>query len=334
MKESENRNGKRQTKVLRDDEEFARSVRDLKKEDITLLCRKKRRVNVKKKIFDVILSVIGVFCAVALVICGVLIVRNLIDKKRGDEIYSEAASGVSPVTIGNKRSGEDDGDPAVMGLYDRIKAYVGGEDIGTAEDVYDLDLSSMKASISSLKERNSDVIGWIYAENTRINYPLMRSADGNDDYYLTHTYTGEYRAVGSIYMVSACDPKLDSNFNTLIYGHNVVNGTMFHDVYEFYRDEELFKNNLIYIYTLDGAYIYKPIAVYETTSDYNYIQTYFDGEDVFLAFAEKVVSNSVWKTGETVRAGDTIITLSTCTNGGIQGTGRYALHAKLIAFTE
>ncbi len=324
-------NKNKKTEILRNDDVFVSSVENLKKDDIAPLCEKKKA---KKRIGDIALSAVGVLCAVTLIVCGVLIARNLIDKKRGNDIYNEAASGVNPVTIGNNRSGEDKGDPVVMGIYDRIKAYVGGEDLDTAEDIYDLDLSSMKASISSLKERNSDVIGWIYAENTRINYPLMRSAAGNDDYYLTHTYTGEYRAVGSIYMVSDCSPKLDDNFNTLIYGHNVVNGTMFHDVYEFYRDEEFFKNNLIYIYTLDGAYIYKPFAVYETTSDYNYIQTSFYDESEFLTFAKNVGSNSVWNSGVSVTSGDTIITLSTCTNGGVQGTGRYALHAKLIAFTE
>lgn len=326
-------NKNKKTEIFRNDDMFVSSVENLKKDDIAPLCEKKEKKS-GKRIGDVILSVAGVLCAAALIVCGVLIARNLIDKKRGNDIYSEAASGVNPVTIGNNRSGEDEGDPVVMGVYDRIKAYVGGEDLDTAEDIYDLDLSSMKASISSLKERNSDVIGWIYAENTRINYPLMRSSAGNDDYYLTHTYTGEYRAVGSIYMVSDCSPKLNDNFNTLIYGHNVVNGTMFHDVYEFYRDEDFFKNNLIYIYTLDGAYIYKPFAVYETTSDYNYIQTSFYDESEFLAFVKNVASNSVWNSGVSITSGDTIITLSTCTNGGVQGTGRYALHAKLMAFTE
>lgn len=328
-----NEKDSKKTVILTNDESFVCSVDKLKKEDIPVFSSK-NSLDMKKKIINIIEISLVLFCAAVFVICAILIIENIIDKKRGKEIYDEAAGFVNPITIENKKSGEDAGDSVVMGLYDRIKAYVGGENLTTAEGAYDLDLSSMKASISSLKERNSDVVGWIYAENTKINYPLMKSSSGNDDYYLTHTYTGEYRAVGSIYMVSDCDVKLNNNYNTLIYGHNVVNGSMFHDVYEFVRDEEFFNNNLIYIYTLDGAYIYKPFAVYQTTSDYNYIQTFFSGENEFMSFVKNISSNSIWKSDLTVSEGDTIITLSTCTNGGIRGTGRYALHAKLIAFSE
>ena len=333
MKKSNCKKKTEKTVVLRDDENFVRSIDELKAEDIPVLAEK-RKSGKRRKLLNFLPTVFIVLCAAVFLVCAVLIVRNLIDKQRGEEIYNEAAEGITPITIGNNRSSEDKGEAVVMGLYDRISAFVGGEDLSTAENAYDLDLASIKASISALRERSSDVVGWIYAENTRINYPLMRSSSGNDDYYLTHTYTGEYRAVGSIYMVSDCDPKLDNNFNTLIYGHNVVNGSMFHDVYEFFRDEEVFNNNLIYIYTLDGAYIYKPFAVYQTTSDYNYIQTSFWNENEFLSFVKDVRSNSVWASDQQISSGDTIITLSTCTNGGVRGTGRYALHAKLIAFTE
>lgn len=332
MKKETNARAESKTEPLKHNENFVRSLDELSKEDIPVLAEKQKKGRMKK-VSGFLQNVLIVVCAVVFVVCAVMIARNLIDKKRGNDIYNDASGYIDPITVSNNRKDEDSGDSVIMKLYDRISAFIGGEDLGTANEVYDLDLAAVKASLSALKEKNPDVVGWIYVEDSRINYPLMRSSSGNDDYYLTHAYTGEYLAVGSIYMVSDCDVKLDNNPNTLIYGHNVVNGSMFHDVTKF-LDAEFFENSLIYIYTLDGAYIYKPFSIYQTTSDYNYIQTRFWSESEFLSFATQMKANSQNESDVSVGSSDTMITLSTCTNGGVQGTGRYALHAKLIAFAE
>ncbi|MBE6562516.1 MAG: sortase [Ruminococcaceae bacterium] len=311
--------------------DFERSLEELKAEDIPVLTERKFKGK-NKKLSDIIqFSIIGI-CAIVFVVALVLIINNLSDKKRGNEIYGEASDLIKPITL-NDASTEAKGDANVMTPYERIEAMYGGEDISVSGNEYNLDLAPIKASLSSLRQLNDEVTGWIYVENSRINYPLMRSSTGYDEYYLTHAYTGEYLAVGSIYLVGECSPVLTENYNSLIYGHNVVNGSMFHDVTKFF-DPEFFANSYIYIYTFDGAYIYKPFSVYETLSDYNYIQTSFENETEFLEFAERVAGNSEVPCDEKVKSGDTIITLSTCTNGGVNGPGRYALHAKLVAFVE
>lgn len=311
--------------------DFEKSLDEFRAEDIPVLVNKKFKK--KGNIFSNVVqfTLLGI-CAVVFVVSLVLIIDNLHDKKRGNEIYGEASSLIDPITLDNAVK-EDKGEPNVMTPYERIEAIYSGMDLSYTDNGYNLDLAPIKASLSSLRQINDEVVGWIYVENSRINYPLMRSDSYNDEYYLTHAYTGEYLAVGSIYLVNECSPTLTENFNSLIYGHNVVNGSMFHDVTKFF-DAEFFNSSLIYIYTLDGAYIYRPFSVYETTSDYNYIQTRFSNEADFLTFAERVAANTAVPSSEKITAGDSIITLSTCTNGGINGPGRYALHAKLVAFIE
>lgn len=311
--------------------DFERSLDQLKAEDIPTLTERRFK-NKNGSLSNAVQLVLLCVCAVVFVVSLVFIIDNLIDKKRGNEIYGEASALIEPVTFSNS-SKEEKGDANVMTPYQRIEAMYGGIDLGYTDSSYNLDLASIKASLSSLRQLNDEVVGWIYVEDSRINYPLMRSESGNDEYYLTHAYTGEYLAVGSIYLVNACSPVLTENYNSLIYGHNVVNGSMFHDVTKFF-DEEFFNTALIYIYTLDGAYIYKPFSIYETLSDYNYIQTQFTNQAEFLTFAERVAGNSAVASSEKITAGDSIITLSTCTNGGVNGPGRYALHAKLIAVVE
>lgn len=306
-------------------------LESFKAEDIKPLTERKFKRS-RLSIASLLQYALMLVCAVVFIVCLVLIVNNLVDKYKGNKIYSDASGMINPITI-NSSSGEDAGEKEPLTIYEMIKLQNGGGDSDVAGESYSMDLTAVKASLSSLKQVNSDVIGWIYVENTRINYPLMQSSNGNREYYLTHAYTGEYLAVGSIYLSVDCEAKLSENFNSLIYGHNVANGTMFHDVLKF-DDEEFFNNTLIYIYTLDGAYIYKPFSIYQTASDYNYIQTAFDSESEFLSFADKVKGNSHIASDESIAAGDKIITLSTCTNGGVGTNGRWALHAKLAAFVK
>lgn len=312
------------------DEGFASSIDSFNAEEIVPMGKssfKKKNISIS----DIVRYIFMFICGCVFIVCLVLILDNIIDKYKGNQIYDEASNLFNPVTIGS--SDESKGDSPVMTPYERVEYLYGGAGGGSSSEEYNMDLTSVKASISSLKQVNPDVIGWIYAENTRINYPLMQSAKSDDDYYLNHAYTGEYLAVGSIYMSSYCDKVLKNNYNTLIYGHNVTNGTMFHDVTKF-EDAQFFNNTKIYIYTLDGAYIYKPVSIYRTTYDYNYIQTSFTGEDEFLSFADRVLSNTVVPTDERINSGDTMITLSTCNNSVGTTTKRFALHAKLIAFVE
>ena len=297
-------------------------------EDIKL-SPKASRNNKKRKLINIAMTSFIVVCAAVLVVCVVMIVNNLLDKKRGEEIYDDFADMFAPVTVDN---GEDrtSGDDAPNKIDDNINGqfdYDGGEKEQN-ESAYDM--TNIRASLSKLKEINSDVVGWISVENTKINYPLMRSSNGNDEYYLDHAANGEYLAVGSIFMVSNCDVKLDNNYNTLIYGHNVVNGAMFHDVMKF-LDPEFFKTK-IYIYTLDGIYVYQPFSIYQTRSDYNYIQTVFSSAGEFLSFAAEMKANSQIWSDISIGNGDTMITLSTCTGTGVVSKDRYSLHAKLVEF--
>ena len=190
-------------------------------------------------------------------------------------------------------------------------------------------LSQIRASISELKEQNPDVYGWIFVSDSDINYPIVKGTDNR--YYLNHSIEKSYLAIGTIFADSNCKETITDNYNTVFYGHNVVTdrkgSSMFHDVTKF-LDSEYFNNTMIYIYTMDGIFVYKPFSIYGTTSDHFYFTTEFTGEAAFLKFASDVKALSSHKTDAEIKSGDTIITLSTCTNG--PKNARYALHAVLI----
>ncbi len=318
------------------EEDFSASVNELKAEDITMPEDKIVPEKGKKKISkltNIIQISLLVVCGTVAIICLYLLGENIWGKIKGQEIYSDTQNQFDGFTLDD--NGPTDtrhlayigSDAPLLTLFERIDAGKSAVN-DTSSGKYDEQLSQMKASLSALKSQYKDIYGWIYVPETNINHPIVRTDDNN--YYLDHAHTGEYLPIGSIFADLTTADLVTDNYNTVIYGHNVVStgqSSMFHDVEKF-LNVDFFNSHNIYIYTLDGAFIFKPVAIYDTIADDFYFKTVFATEDEFLHFAKDKLSNSNIYTGEYFASGDKMLTLSTCTNGAQDG--RYALHAKLI----
>lgn len=96
---------------------------------------------------------------------------------------------------------------------------------------------------------NKDIIGWIKIEDTKINYPILK--DTSNLYYLKHTYNKQYSSSGSIFTTNE-NPFEDEE--TIIYGHNMKNGSMFSSLGK-YLDKDFFNSHQSFnIYTPTGNY--------------------------------------------------------------------------------
>lgn len=164
-------------------------------------------------------------------------------------------------------------------------------------------------NLSAVRQYNSDVIGWIEIPGSVVSYPLMQTSD--NEYYLTHTWKKQVISVGSIFLDSACSPDL-SDFNSIIYGHNMLNGSMFASIYS-YRSESYWKSHPnIYITTDGGLRRYAVCAAYQVgVKDLVYQLSFPDtaSKQTFLSFAMR---HRFYETGEVPEPSDRILTLSTC----------------------
>ena len=160
------------------------------------------------------------------------------------------------------------------------------------------DLERKRAFLQNMIRKNSDVYGYIVVPNTGISYPVCLGKD--NDYYLNHAVTGEYNPVGCVFADYRCEPSITKNFNTVFYGHNIQDSdvSMFHDVTLFFQKDYFF-NSYIYVYTMDGLYIYEPFAVYEAAYDDEYFRVEFKSPDEFVAFADDAQTLSTAKDPET-----------------------------------
>ena len=168
--------------------------------------------------------------------------------------------------------------------------------------------------ILALREVNKDVIGWIYIPDTKVNYPLLHTSD--NERYLHTTWDGKYNAAGSIFLETQCSPYL-TNFNTIIYGHNMGNGSMFAAL-KLYRDYDFYEEHpYVYIVRHDAIYRYEVFSTYEAgvrTDTYRLRFTEHAKKQALYHYT----NSSVWDAALTPTSDDLILTLSTCT-----GTGRY-----------
>ena len=159
---------------------------------------------------------------------------------------------------------------------------------------------------------NEEVIGWIrFDEPSIISYPIAQGKD--NDKYLHTSVEGDYLMAGTIFV----DYQNDDDFrdeNTVIYGHNMKNGSMFGKLRQF-RDEEFCEQNpYFYIYTVDGREIKYQIFAVKVVGDTSnaYDKIYVDKEE-FQEYIDGIYKNTICTIdGVNVTAEDRIVTLSTC----------------------
>jgi len=178
------------------------------------------------------------------------------------------------------------------------------------------------------EEVNPDFIGWLDVPGTQIHYPIVRTT--NNDYYLRHTFKKSYSDYGSIYADYRCADDF-SDANTVIYGHNMRNGTMFHDLVNMLDEDYLSQRNTFTITTSDAQVLtyqifsahevhvatdYRTISLedYERVPYFETLQGYSDVDIPAYDFAEDTQ----------------IVTFSTCPNDS-DDRYRIAVHAVLIS---
>ena len=111
----------------------------------------------------------------------------------------------------------------------------------------------------SLQERNPDIYAWLEVTDTTVDYPVLQH-EYLPNYYLNHTVdhvAGE--TPGAIYSQTGTDQNL-GDFVTVLYGHNMGNGTMFGNLHKYHDESYLMDHRQIVMYTPEGTYTYTIIA--------------------------------------------------------------------------
>lgn len=185
----------------------------------------------------------------------------------------------------------------------------------------------------TLYEINPDIAGWIYIEGTDIDYPVMLTAE-DEEFYLHRDFYRNDAKSGLPFMDNRCTINVPGS-NTIIYGHNMKDGSMFADLIEYASPKYYRDHRYIRFDTIFEEAIYEVVAVFrvrvpaDDNSEfkfYNFLSA--SSEDDFKQYYDKIRSLSLYDIDATAFSTDCLLTLSTCDH--TVDDGRFVVVARKI----
>lgn len=218
---------------------------------------------------------------------------------------------------------------AASSAYDDIS---GGAVLESPDVVSEGDAPLLSAPITvdfdALRQINEDVIGWIYCEDTQINYPVVQGVD--NDYYLHYLIDGTYNASGSIFVDARCSGDFSDPY-TIIYGHNMKNGSMFAGIKKFHSQKYYEEHPVMWLLTPERTYLLELVAGYTTDATSKAFVLYDDWASMqeYLAHALKWTNFIAPVDPASV---EHLVSLATCSYE--HDTARFVLLGSLVPLDE
>lgn len=172
--------------------------------------------------------------------------------------------------------------------------------------------NGMLTAYYELYKRNNDLAGWIKIPGTCVDYPVVKH--GDNDYYLHRNFEKKYQYCGIPFLDFQCD---GSSLNSIIYAHNMKDGSMFAALTE-YKDKAFFESHKEILFdTVYDKGKYTVIAAFSTRvgaeGEFKYYEyADIETEERFNEYLNNVKRLSFYDTGVNAVYGDKLITLSTC----------------------
>lgn len=264
--------------------------------------RRKEFHNMKK---NVLLNILLIIFVIIFLVSGFFLLRYILDSVKQQDQFNALADIVNQARENEPASP----DSSVESNAPQLPAYVRLKNPKTGEE---FDVLQQYAELYTM---NSDIIGWMRIDGTKIDYPVMQTPD-NVDYYLKRNFRKESSAHGCLYAREVCDVNKPSD-NVTIYGHNMRDGSMMAALHK-YKDKSFWQAHPTVIFdTLSEHRSYEIMAVFVTSATagkgFTY-HTFVDAENEaqFDQYVSTCKDLSFYDTGVTARYGDKLITLSTC----------------------
>ncbi len=256
------------------------------------MSKKKRKRKVKKRRYGIFLWAALLLTAAAVaVFCFYKIAAALKEYRAGEEVYEKMEAYVAP---------------EIVSRVDEPKVRKQNSAVDQEEG------PGIEVDFAGLRKINPDVIGWLYYPALDISYPILKGED--NDYYLHHTIEKKKNFSGSIFM----EAKNSSSFadcHTVIYGHNMKNGTMFGKLKRVRQLEMKEDERKFWIITPEKNQLCRVFSAQEVKTGSEAYSLFSGPCQEFLDWANQMCRTSAVEPGDvTFEETDRVITLSTCTS--------------------
>lgn len=180
-----------------------------------------------------------------------------------------------------------------------------------------VEIPEKNLDFTTLQEENQDIYAWIYIPGTKVDYPVLQHPT-DDSYYLEHNLDGSEGYPGCIY-TEAVNSKDFTDPNTVLYGHNMKDGSMFATLHDF-EDSQVFEENpYIFVYTPQKTFVYQIFAAYKYNAIHLIYNFDLNNSEVFQNYLEQIFEirdmEANIRKDVSVNADNHIISLSTCISG-------------------
>lgn len=238
-----------------------------------------KKENDTKSVYSILMAV---FIMIA-VSCAIILIADKYKRWRAEDIFRKLAEStkVENVIVHRNNSVPESVIPedAMLSKYE-LKVKMLYEKYGVKVPEKYIDFDSLHETVSE------DIYAWIYIPNTNIDYPVLQHATDNS-YYLEHNLDGSEGYPGCIYTENY-NSKDFTDPQTVVYGHNMRDGTMFSDLHK-YEDEDFFnENKYVFFYTEDDVFAYRIFAAYQTDNSHQLLNYNFSDSGVFIRYLNHI----------------------------------------------
>lgn len=161
----------------------------------------------------------------------------------------------------------------------------------------------------ALRKINPDVIGWLYYEGTLIDYPVVKGRD--NDKYLHTMFDGSYGEFGTLFADAITEDPF-RQFNTIVYGHHMRNGSMFGDLRKLKDENYCFEHPRLELITPEGKFHLEIWAFLNQPANSRIYTTNIHNKEERLEYIDMVREISNYTMGIDVKPEDRLVVLSTC----------------------
>ncbi len=172
---------------------------------------------------------------------------------------------------------------------------------------------------------NPDIEGWIYCEDSVINYPVVAAPD--NEYYIERSYTRVSDPCGAIF-TDAENLKGFEDTNTILYGHHMQNMSMFATLKYWLKQEYYDEHPYMWLLTPEQDYMIVLFSGYETSATSDTYTIFWDNGEGLCDYLADAAAKSLFRTDFAPDGLGKYVVLSTCAYSFEDA--RTVLHGKLV----
>lgn len=161
----------------------------------------------------------------------------------------------------------------------------------------------------ALRAINPDTVGWLYYEDTPVNYPVVQGTD--NDKYLNTMFDGTWGSFGTLFVDCITEAPF-KQFNTIVYGHHMKDGSMLAVLSKLKDPSWCGDHPRFELVTSEGKYHLEIWAFLNQPSDSNIYMTNIDGSEAQSEYIGMTEDLADYVTSVSVVPGDRLVLLSTC----------------------